>query len=90
MGKLLIVLALVALVYFWWRGRASRLTSMPVAEARALLGVDDSADADAVRAAHKRIITRVHPDAGGTADLARRANLARDVLLKELGRDLKN
>ena len=30
------------------------------------------------------VIARVHPDAGGSAELARRVNLARDTLVAEL------
>lgn len=85
MGKLLTLLALAALVVFWWRGsQHRRRITMPLGEARALLGVGEDDGEDAIRAAHRRIIARVHPDAGGTMELARRTNLARDVLLKEL------
>ncbi|MBA2918955.1 J domain-containing protein [Sphingomonas sp. MAH-20] len=81
------LVALAALVVFWWRGNQQRRrVSMPLAEARQLLGLGADADADQVRDAHRRIIARVHPDAGGTIELARRTNLARDVLLKELAR----
>jgi DnaJ family protein C protein 19 len=59
---------------------------MSVSEARALLDLPANADADAVRAAHRRLIARVHPDAGGTEVLARNVNLARDTLLKDLRR----
>ena len=52
-------------------------------EARAILGVDNAADADAIRAAHRRLVTAVHPDRGGSVELARRINAARDVLLKK-------
>ncbi|WP_232328849.1 MULTISPECIES: J domain-containing protein [Sphingomonas] len=87
MAKLLTLVALAALVVFWWRGNQQRRrVSMPLAEARQLLGLGADADADQVRDAHRRIIARVHPDAGGTIELARRTNLARDVLLKELAR----
>lgn len=51
------------------------------AEARAVLGVSEDADAEAIRAAHRRLVTSVHPDRGGSADLARRVNAARDLLL---------
>ncbi|PAX07623.1 DnaJ domain-containing protein [Sphingomonas lenta] len=51
------------------------------AEARAVLGVAEDADADAIRAAHRRLIAGVHPDRGGSADLTRRINAARDLLL---------
>jgi DnaJ homolog subfamily C member 19 len=83
MGKLLTLIALAALLIAWWRGRSRR---MPVGEARALLGVTADDDADAIRAAHRRLIAKVHPDAGGTAELARRTNMARDTLLAELRR----
>ena len=52
------------------------------AEARDILGVGASADADAIRAAHRRLVAAVHPDKGGSADLTRRINAARDVLLR--------
>ncbi len=52
------------------------------AEARDILGVGAAADADAIRAAHRRLVAAVHPDKGGSADLTRRINAARDVLLR--------
>ena len=85
MGKLLTLLALAALVVAWWRGNQQRRrVTMPLSEARELLGLSADAGAEEIREAHRRIIARVHPDAGGTMELARRTNLARDVLLKEL------
>lgn len=54
---------------------------MDEAEARQLLGLPLDADEAAIRAAHRRLIAQVHPDHGGTAELARRVNAARDVLL---------
>lgn len=56
---------------------------MPVAEARALLGVSENADQTSIRNAHRRLIAKVHPDVGGSAELARRVNAARDILLSE-------
>ena len=53
-----------------------------VAEARAVLGVPGDADADAIRAAHRRVLAAVHPDRGGSSESAGRANAARDLLLK--------
>ena len=88
MLKLLILLALAALLLLWWKGGQQRRRKlMPVAEARALLGVSESDDVEAVRAAHRRLIAKVHPDQGGTPELARRTNIARDVLLAELTRN---
>jgi hypothetical protein len=86
MTKLLILLALVAGVWIWWRSRAGPARAMPTAEARALLGVSDRPTAAEVREAHRRLIARVHPDAGGSAELATRVNAARDALLAELNR----
>lgn len=53
-------------------------------EARRVLGVAPGADADTIRAAHRRLVTRVHPDQGGSVELAGRVNAARDILLAEL------
>lgn len=83
MGKILLILALAAVV-IWWLKRSSR-PAMSEGEARAVLGVSAEADADAIRAAHRRLVTAVHPDKGGSADLTQRLNAARDVLLKRLG-----
>lgn len=82
MGKILFAVALMAAI--WWllkQGRPSR-PALSEAEARAVLGVDAGADADAIRAAHRRLVSAVHPDKGGSAELTRRINAARDVLLR--------
>lgn len=54
-----------------------------LARARALLGVSAQADAEEIRAAHRRLIASVHPDRGGTEALAAQINAARDLLLAE-------
>lgn len=87
MGKLL--LAVVLLVGGWLLlrrvasgRRGGGLTPrLDEAEARAVLGVGAGADAEAIRAAHRRLLQAVHPDHGGSDDLTRRINAARDVLL---------
>ena len=56
-------------------------TDMTREEALAVLGLNEGASTDDVRAAHRRLIQRMHPDVGGTADLAARINRAKDVLL---------
>ena len=55
--------------------------AMTRAEALAILGLEKGADADAVKAAHRRLIALVHPDRGGSPYLAARLNEARDLLL---------
>jgi hypothetical protein len=56
-------------------------TDMTREEALAVLGLAGGATEEEIRAAHRRLIRRTHPDAGGTADLAARINRAKDVLL---------
>ncbi len=87
-GKVLIGAGLMAggvLYGAFRRGRFAR-TGMPLDDARRLLGVADDADADAIRAAHRRLIAKVHPDAGGSEELAQRINAARDALIADAAR----
>ena len=55
-------------------------TGMTEAEALSVLGLAPGADADAVDAAHRRMIVRAHPDQGGSDYLAAKVNEARAVL----------
>lgn len=59
-----------------------RAEAMSEAEARSLLGVAAAATPQQINAAWKRLMTRAHPDQGGTEGLASRLNAARDRLLK--------
>jgi DnaJ family protein C protein 19 len=87
MAKILLILGLVGVVMIWWRGRGGApKPRMPAGEARRLLGVAEGAGLDEIRSAHRRLIARVHPDAGGSAELAERVNVARDTLLAEMNR----
>ena len=52
-----------------------------VDEAYAILGLAPGADAEAIKAAHHRLMKQLHPDHGGTDYLATKINRARDVLL---------
>src|SRR5215468_2878325 len=56
-------------------------TDMTREEALAVLGLGEGASDNDIRAAHRRLIQRMHPDVGGSADLAARINRAKDVLL---------
>lgn len=61
---------------------APRAEAMSDSEARSLLGVAVTATPPEINAAWKRLMTRAHPDQGGTEGLASRLNAARDRLLK--------
>jgi hypothetical protein len=56
-------------------------SGMTVEEAWQVLGLQPGADADAIRAAHRRLMRGAHPDSGGSDWLAARINQARDILL---------
>ena len=58
-----------------------------VRRAQALLGVTSKAGREQVIEAHRRLLTRVHPDRGGSDQLVHEANAARDLLLDQLKRD---
>jgi hypothetical protein len=61
-------------------------TGMSLREARAILGVDESAGRAEVESAYRRLMQRAHPDHGGSAGLASQLNAARDRLLGRGGR----
>lgn len=81
-----LIVAAVALTLAMWDRRPGAYRSIEIAEARAILGVDQAADANDIQAAYRRLIAQVHPDKGGSAELARRVNAARDVLLAIVNR----
>ena len=81
MEKLLFI-GLILFGGWWLLRRPTPKPSVDESEARAILGVGASADAEAIRAAHRRLVSAVHPDRGGSAELTRRINMARDVLLR--------
>ncbi|WP_374282636.1 DnaJ domain-containing protein [Novosphingobium sp.] len=92
MGRLILFAVLAALACKgltgkWpWELWSDSERSQQEAQARALLGVERSASREAISEAHRRLITRVHPDRGGTAEQVHAANAARDLLLARLDR----
>ncbi len=62
--------------------RAPPRSGMSEEEALQVLGLTAGATPVEIRAAHLRLVRAVHPDSGGSADLAARVNTARDILLR--------
>lgn len=96
MLKLLIIAAMLSLgckfIFKRWpwqylgigytNGQSTR--SQAVFRARKLLAVDQGASHSEIMSAHKKLITLVHPDKGGSNEQVHEANAARDILLDEL------
>lgn len=63
-------------------GPASRQEAMDERMALEILGLRQGADAEEIRAAHRSLMARLHPDHGGSPYLASQINRARDYLLR--------
>ena len=66
-----------------WEPKVST-RAQAVVRARKLLGLSVVASREDVLTAHKRLVTIVHPDRGGSSAQVHEANAARDLLLDEL------
>lgn len=71
-----------------WRARyRARFTKtkeqMAREEALQILGLKEGANEDDIKAAYRRLMARLHPDAGGTDYLAAKVNMAKDLLLPD-------
>lgn len=89
--SIIVLLCLASKFFFrrWpWELLAGSARSAEVKRAQALLGLSRTHNRDQVIEAHRRLVTQVHPDRGGTAELVHEANAARDLLLDQIGNRL--
>ena len=86
MIKLLLIVAIIAALFVFGKRVLASGQGMSMDEAAKLLDVPAGSNAETILAAHRRLIAKVHPDAGGSAELAVRVNQARDTLLKQIER----
>ena len=89
MTKLLLLAAVIVLGFKLVMGRGpwepkQATRAQAVFRARKLLGLTAGASREDVLTAHKRLVTMVHPDRGGTSAQVHEANAARDLLLDDL------
>lgn len=80
--KFILFAFLIFVIYSIATRAFSAPKGMAKSDAAKLLGVTPDAGTDAVIDAHRRLIAKVHPDAGGSAELAAQINRARDTMLK--------
>jgi DnaJ domain len=59
----------------------SAAAAMTTEEALSILGLKAGASPDEIKAAHHRLMMKIHPDQGGSDALAAQVNRAKDVLL---------
>ncbi len=68
-----------------WRTQAQSASpdtgNMSREEALKILGLSEGASADDIKAAHRRLMSNLHPDKGGSDYLAQQINRAKDILM---------
>ncbi len=89
MARLLFFVAIGLIVWKMATGRWPWQRAVPartreILQARQLLAVGSDASREEIFAAHRRLITLVHPDRGGTNAQVHAADAARDLLLEDL------
>ena len=91
MIRFLIIAILLSVICRWALGRwpwdflkPAPSQSQAVFRARKLLDVPADAGHAQIIEAHKRLVSQVHPDRGGTAAQVHEANAARDILIDQL------
>ena len=57
--------------------------SMTISEAYKVLGLEEGVNLDAIKEAHRRLMSKLHPDHGGSTYLATKLNEAKDLLLNQ-------
>ena len=57
--------------------------SMTISEAYKVLGLEEGAKLDTIKESHRRLMSKLHPDHGGSTYLATKLNEAKDLLLNQ-------
>lgn len=67
-------------------GSAAKNINMDYSEALEILELNENPTKEEVKRAYRRLIERNHPDKGGSKYLAAKINMAKDMVLKEIGK----
>ena len=83
-----IVVAMWPIALGWWKMKHRKEVPessdgpMTATEALKILGLDEGADEQTIKAAYKKLMQKVHPDHEGSEWMASKLNAAKDLLLK--------